>query len=94
MRTNWRRRVRCLFCSQSRGAHAREDFKDRVDEYDYKKPVGKDTPQRAFKDHWRKHTMSSMDIKTGKVDLCYRPVIDSTLDNNECATVPPAVRSY
>ncbi|MPC28064.1 Succinate dehydrogenase [ubiquinone] flavoprotein subunit, mitochondrial [Portunus trituberculatus] len=40
---------------ESRGAHAREDF---------------------------------------KVKLWYRPVIDHTLDDAECTTVPPAIRSY
>ncbi|KAK2559841.1 Succinate dehydrogenase [ubiquinone] flavoprotein subunit [Acropora cervicornis] len=40
---------------ESRGAHAREDF---------------------------------------KVALNYRAVIDETLDQKDCATVPPAVRSY
>jgi len=28
------------------------------------------------------------------VTLAYRPVIDETLDGVECASVPPAVRSY
>ena len=30
----------------------------------------------------------------GNVTLKYRPVIDHTLDNDECAWVPPAIRSY
>jgi len=78
---------------ESRGAHAREDFKDRVDEYDYSKPL---TGQSAkpFEQHWRKHTLSTVDLDTGKVTLTYRPVIDKTLDKQDCATVPPAVRSY
>ena len=32
--------------------------------------------------------------ETGKTTLKYRPVIDYTLDKEECATVPPAIRSY
>merc|ERR1712168_737520 len=42
---------------ESRGAHAREDFKDRKDEYDYSKPLeGQEKiPMEA---HWRKHTLS------------------------------------
>merc|ERR1712178_262526 len=78
---------------ESRGAHAREDFPDRIDEYDYSKPLeGQD--QKAIEQHWRKHTMSRVDHTTGEVSLSYRPVIDETLDQGECASVPPAVRSY
>lgn len=52
---------------ESRGAHARDDFPHRVDEYDYSKPI---EGQKAvpFKDHFRKHTLSDMDLKTGKVN--------------------------
>jgi len=78
---------------ESRGAHAREDFPEREDEFDYKSPLeGQD--RKPFDQHWRKHTMSTVDISTGKVTLNYRPVIDDTLDMEECASVPPAVRSY
>ncbi|XP_033983368.1 succinate dehydrogenase [ubiquinone] flavoprotein subunit, mitochondrial [Trematomus bernacchii] len=78
---------------ESRGAHAREDFKDRLDEYDYSKPLtGQE--KKPFEQHWRKHTMSTVDVKTGKVSLVYRPVIDTSLDEQECAHVPPAIRSY
>lgn len=77
---------------ESRGAHAREDFKDRMDEYDYKKPLEGQT-KVPYEKHWRKHTLSIVDMDTGKVTLSYRPVIDKTLDA-ECNTVPPAVRSY
>lgn len=78
---------------ESRGAHAREDFKDRIDEYDYKKDT-KGQTKKGFTEHWRKHTLSWMDRKTGQVKLSYRPVIDTTLDDEECKTVPPAVRAY
>lgn len=78
---------------ESRGAHSREDFPDRSDEYDYGKSLEGQTA-KDMKDHWRKHTMSRLDFETGKVDLSYRAVIDHTLDQEECATVPPAVRSY
>lgn len=78
---------------ESRGAHAREDFKDRIDEYDYSKPL--DNQQAIpIEEHWRKHTLSTVDAKSGEVDLQYRPVIDHTLDDAECSTVPPAIRSY
>merc|ERR1712170_117885 len=77
---------------ESRGAHAREDFKDRLDEYDYSKPVEGQT-KKAYEDHWRKHTLSKSD-EQGQVSLDYRPVIDHTLDAEECSWVLPAVRSY
>ncbi|XP_013774494.1 succinate dehydrogenase [ubiquinone] flavoprotein subunit, mitochondrial-like [Limulus polyphemus] len=78
---------------ESRGAHAREDFKERIDEYDYSKPV-QGQNKKSFNEHWRKHTLSKMDVSSGKVHLEYRPVIDNTLDERECSMVPPAVRAY
>lgn len=78
---------------ESRGAHAREDFKDRIDEYDYSKPLESQTKLPVEK-HWRKHTLSYVNEDTGKVNLSYRPVIDDTLDEKECGQVPPAIRSY
>ena len=77
---------------ESRGAHAREDFKDRLDEYDYSKPL-ENQPKKDMAEHWRKHTMVYSD-ESGKTDLEYRPVIDHTLDEKECDWVPPAIRSY
>ncbi|KAJ8273119.1 hypothetical protein GJAV_G00097650 [Gymnothorax javanicus] len=78
---------------ESRGAHAREDFKERVDEYDYSKPL-QGQQMKPFEEHWRKHTLSYVDPKTGKVTLEYRPVIDSSLSEEDCAHIPPAIRSY
>lgn len=78
---------------ESRGAHAREDFKDRVDEFDYSKEI-KGQQKKPFEQHWRKHTLSWMNPSTGEVKLNYRPVIDSTLDQEECKSVPPALRVY
>lgn len=78
---------------ESRGAHAREDYKVRVDEYDYTKPTDGQT-KKPIEQHWRKHTLSTVDLKSGKVNLTYRPVIDETLDENECKSVPPIIRSY
>lgn len=77
---------------ESRGAHAREDYKDRSDEYDYSKPL-EGQSKKPITEHWRKHTLTWIDPKTGKVTIDYRPVIDHTLDG-ECNTVPPAIRSY
>jgi len=78
---------------ESRGGHAREDFKDRMDELDYAKPLEGQTPI-PIEQHWRKHTLAYTDGATGKTELKYRAVIDQTLDPEECATVPPAIRSY
>ena len=77
---------------ESRGAHAREDFKVRLDEYDYSKPL-KGQKAKPIEEHWRKHTMALTDAN-GVTTLTYRPVIDDTLDKEECAWVPPAIRSY
>eukprot|EP00045_Choanoeca_perplexa_P015960 m.208009 g.208009 ORF g.208009 m.208009 type:complete len:647 (+) comp17129_c0_seq2:86-2026(+) len=78
---------------ESRGAHAREDFPDRMDEMDYAAPL-EGQVAKPIEEHWRKHTMSAMDATTGNIELSYRPVIDSTLDDKECASVPPKIRSY
>uniref|UniRef100_A0A673LAE4 Succinate dehydrogenase [ubiquinone] flavoprotein subunit, mitochondrial n=1 Tax=Sinocyclocheilus rhinocerous TaxID=307959 RepID=A0A673LAE4_9TELE len=67
--------------------------KDRVDEYDYSKPL-QGQVKKPFEQHWRKHTMSYVDPKTGKVTLEYRRVIDSSLNADDCAAIPPAIRSY
>lgn len=50
--------------------------------------------QKDLKDHWRKHSLLTINDKTGQVSIRYRPVIDVTLDEKECLTVPPAIRSY
>lgn len=78
---------------ESRGAHARDDFQTRIDEYDYSKPI-EGQKKKPLAEHWRKHTMITSDIKTGKVNLSYRPVIDTTLDKNEVDWIPPKIRSY
>lgn len=76
---------------ESRGAHAREDFKDRIDEYDYSKPI-EGQQKKPMSEHWRKHSLLWVNDK-GEVDIKYRAVIDTPLDN-EVQTVPPAIRSY
>ncbi|KAF7363371.1 Succinate dehydrogenase [ubiquinone] flavoprotein subunit, mitochondrial [Mycena sanguinolenta] len=63
--------------TESRGAHAREDFPDRDDE------------------KWMKHTLSFQpDPSKPDVELKYRAVIGTTLDENECKAVPPFKRVY
>ncbi|XP_055223820.2 succinate dehydrogenase [ubiquinone] flavoprotein subunit, mitochondrial-like isoform X6 [Gorilla gorilla gorilla] len=50
---------------ESQGAHAREDYKVRIDEYDYSKPI-QGQQKKPFEEHWRKHTLSYVDVGTGK----------------------------
>jgi succinate dehydrogenase (ubiquinone) flavoprotein subunit len=61
---------------ESRGAHAREDFKDRNDV------------------EWMKHTVAHFDTESGRTKLSYRNNVRTTLDEAECAPVPPAKRVY
>ena len=62
--------------TESRGAHARDDYQSR-DDVD-----------------WRKHTLSYQTGFGEEVTLDYRDVIKTTLDENDCKPVPPAVRVY
>lgn len=78
---------------ESRGAHAREDYKTRIDEFDYSKPL-EGQQRKPIEEHWRKHTLTSIDKQSGCVTIDYRPVIDTTLDESEAKTVPPMIRSY
>ena len=61
---------------ESRGAHAREDFQERLD------------------DEWMKHSLAYFDTEKGKTSITYRPNKRHTLDEKECAPVPPAKRVY
>ncbi|KAK4042571.1 succinate flavoprotein subunit [Parachaetomium inaequale] len=45
-------------------------------------------------ENWMKHTLSWQKKPHGKVDLSYRRVIGTTLDENECKPVPPMKRVY
>uniref|UniRef100_A0A0K0DUF3 Succinate dehydrogenase [ubiquinone] flavoprotein subunit, mitochondrial n=1 Tax=Strongyloides stercoralis TaxID=6248 RepID=A0A0K0DUF3_STRER len=78
---------------ESRGAHARDDYPNRIDEMDYSKDTSNQTP-KPITEHWRKHTIITQNTETGDVKLSYRPVIDTTLDKSETDWVPPKVRSY
>ena len=49
---------------------SREDFKDRMDEIDYSKPVEGQKPL-PMEQHWRKHTLSTID-ESGQTKLDYR----------------------
>eukprot|EP00594_Rhizosolenia_setigera_P015851 CAMPEP_0178970896 /NCGR_PEP_ID=MMETSP0789-20121207/19890_1 /TAXON_ID=3005 /ORGANISM="Rhizosolenia setigera, Strain CCMP 1694" /LENGTH=577 /DNA_ID=CAMNT_0020657639 /DNA_START=233 /DNA_END=1966 /DNA_ORIENTATION=+ len=45
-------------------------------------------------ENWMEHTLGYYDEKTGKTDIKYRPIHNYTLDEEECATVPPFARVY
>ena len=44
--------------------------------------------------NWMKHSLSWQKENGADVELNYRAVISHTLDENECKSVPPAVRAY
>ncbi|KAI1190964.1 hypothetical protein F5B17DRAFT_437845 [Nemania serpens] len=52
-----------------------------------------DYPERDDK-NWMKHTLSFQKKPHGKVELGYRKVTGTTLDENECKAVPPFKRVY
>lgn len=52
-----------------------------------------DYPNRED-EHWMKHTLSWQKDVAAPVTLKYRRVIDHTLDEKECPSVPPTVRAY
>jgi succinate dehydrogenase (ubiquinone) flavoprotein subunit len=56
---------------ESRGAHSREDFKDRMDELDFARPL-EGQVLKPIEEHWRKHTLSFTNGDTGVTDLKYR----------------------
>ena len=45
-------------------------------------------------ENWMKHTVAYFDEEKGKTDVKYRPIHYYTLDEEECATVPPVARVY
>ncbi|KAJ3579902.1 hypothetical protein NPX13_g664 [Xylaria arbuscula] len=45
-------------------------------------------------ENWMKHTLSFQKTPHGKVELGYRKVVGTTLDENECKAVPPFKRTY
>lgn len=52
-----------------------------------------DFPERDD-ENWMKHTLTWQKTPHGKVDLGYRSVVDTTLDEKECKPVPPFKRVY
>lgn len=78
---------------ESRGSHFRDDFKLRIDEYDYGKPL-EGQIKKPLRDHFRRHSLAWITPNTGKVQMSYRPVSDQTLDPCEAPWVPPILRIY
>ena len=78
---------------ESRGAHSRQDFKTRIDEFDYSLPI-EGQKKKPLDQHWRKHTLANIDLDSGEVKLSYRPVIDRTLDEKKVKTIEPKIRKY
>ncbi|XP_035433530.1 succinate dehydrogenase [ubiquinone] flavoprotein subunit, mitochondrial-like isoform X1 [Spodoptera frugiperda] len=78
--------------TESRGAHFRDDFPKREDEFDYSKPT-EGQKRKPFEQHWRKHSLSTVDLCTGKVTITFRPVIDKTL-SEDVKWIPPVPRVY
>lgn len=62
--------------TESRGAHARDDFKERDDV------------------KWMKHSLTWQERVNAPVQFGTRPVIMSTLDEREAASVAPVKRTY
>ncbi|KAI0515228.1 hypothetical protein F5B22DRAFT_636532 [Xylaria bambusicola] len=52
-----------------------------------------DFPERDD-ENWMKHTLSFQKKPHAKVELGYRKVVGTTLDENECKAVPPFKRTY
>jgi succinate dehydrogenase (ubiquinone) flavoprotein subunit len=79
---------------ESRGAHAREDFPDvRAPQLYFFSSSHFDFQRDDEK--WMKHTLTfQRDPTQPDVELQYRAVIGTTLDENECKAVPPFKRVY
>ncbi|KAJ8737456.1 hypothetical protein PYW08_000051 [Mythimna loreyi] len=78
---------------ESRGAHFRDDFPKRIDEFDYSKKTEGQT-KLPYEKHWRKHSLSTVDLCSGNVTISYRPVIDKTMDDKEVQWIPPVPRTF
>lgn len=75
---------------ESRGSHSREDFKHRVDEYDYTEKL-EGQIKKPLEQHFRKHTMSKINVETGEVEIAYRKVVDQPLDD-KIKSIPVTAR--
>lgn len=80
---------------ESRGAHAREDFTERLDDtWMVRKAAACRQSIADVVACPQKHTLSfQKNIENGdKVSLQYRPVVAHTLDEAECKAIPPFKR--
>uniref|UniRef100_S4RXU8 succinate dehydrogenase n=1 Tax=Petromyzon marinus TaxID=7757 RepID=S4RXU8_PETMA len=73
---------------ESRGAHALEVLACCPKCIPYSTAESRHFNIRRFTRH------ICMVVQSAKVTLDYRPVIDNTLDEEHCAAIPPAIRSY
>jgi succinate dehydrogenase (ubiquinone) flavoprotein subunit len=74
---------------ESRGAHARDDFPVCFIGFSMHLPR-----QERDDENWMKHTLSWFDEAKNKTSLSTRGVTMTTMDENECPSVPPAKRVY
>ena len=75
-----------LLRKESRGAHAREDFTERID--------GKQLEDKTWTGGWMDHTLSHWNMETNRSEISYRPTHQWTLDASEMETIPPMKRVY
>lgn len=88
---------------ESRGAHAREDFQEvrfpspvsQLTNHMYRRVLTLIIIMQRDDENWMKHTLTFQhDPESPDVDVQYRNVIGTTLDENECKAVPPFKRVY